>query len=164
MATQAASLGGRRWRRRAIAGWASAAALILVPFLAMLAMAATAADENVVLTRNEVVREAAGGRTWRGAMTNVTDNVFRDVSVQILFVDADGQAIGTTRGRADRLDPGQGLELAARLPADATGMQVYALRFLIGPEGDRGAAMGPYARWPFGYVHRDWPCRPDAPC
>ena len=157
MAMAAANLGSRRWRRWAIAGWAIAALLVVLPLLAIFLMAVGAADENVVLTRNDVVQEGPRARSWRGAMTNVTDNVFRDVSVQILFVDRNGHAVGSTRGRAARLDPGEGLNLEARLPAQATGMQVYSLRMLIGPQGDEGAVMGPYARWPFGYVHRQWP-------
>jgi hypothetical protein len=60
MAEEAANGGGRRRRRWAIAGWAAAAALILLPFLAMFAMAATADDEDLILTRNPSLRWLIG--------------------------------------------------------------------------------------------------------
>lgn len=102
------------------------------------------------LSRNEVAQEALGGRTWFGALANTGDGALADVWVQVRFHDRDGRPVGTPLGaRADRLDPGAVLHLQARLPAEATGLTLHALRWT---GGGRLAAPGPSAPLPFGVL------------
>ena len=64
----------------------------------------------------------------------------------------DGQPVGKTSGRADRLEPGEELNLQAPLPSQAESMQVYSLQWRT---GDVGRLLGPWAPWPFGYLQYD---------
>jgi len=146
--------GGRRRRPWVIAAWTSVAWLIAVPLFALWAMAATDDDENVALTRNDVVREASGGRTWHGTFTNRADSLYREVAVEIRFLDRNGKPVGKVGGRADRLEPGARLDLKAALPSGAAGMQVYSLQWRT---GEVGRLLGPWAPWPFGHVQTNWP-------
>ena len=150
MANRGEDRAGKRWRRSAIAGWTSAATLIAAPLAAMFVMAATAADENVVVSRNEIVRTAPGQRTWRGSFFNQTGNVYTDVSAVILFLDGQGVPVGQATGRAARLGPGESLDMRATLPPGAARMQMYALRWRLGDA--QPVALGPYAPWPFGRI------------
>ena len=103
---------------------------------------------DVVLSRNEVTREALGGRTWFGAVANVGGDALADVSVRIRFHDRDGRAVGTPlSAQAARLEPGAVLHLQARLPAEAAGLSLHALRWT---GGGRLVALGPSAPLPFG--------------
>lgn len=106
--------------------------------------------DDVVLSRNELAREALGGRTWLGGLANAGDRALDDVSVQIRFHDRDGRPVGTPlSARAARLDPGAVLHLQARLPAEAAGLRLHALRWT---DGDRPVARGPSAPLPFGVI------------
>jgi len=49
--------------------------------------AALSDDENVVLSRNDVVTDTSGTRTWHGTMMNRTDSPYREVAVTIRFLD-----------------------------------------------------------------------------
>ena len=80
------------------------------------------------------------------------DSLYREVAVTIRFLDRDGQPVGETSGRADRLEPGEELKLQAPLPSQAESMQVYALQWRT---GDVGRLLGPWAPWPFGYLQYD---------
>lgn len=141
---------GRRWRRRAIATWLAIAAFLLLAFAAMFVMAATDDTDNIALSRNEVVRGAAGEATWHGTFWNHTDSLYTGLDAVILFLDQEGRPVGQARGGAERLDPGEVFHLSAPLPADAARMQVYQMRW-TGPGGGR-AVLGPYRSWEFGYV------------
>jgi hypothetical protein len=100
------------------------------------------------LTRNEVAEEALGGRTWFGALTNFAGQPCTDVSIEIRFHDRAGRPAGTpVTARAVRLGPGAGLHLQARLPANATGLRIHALRWTRGGEMTR---LGPRPPLPFG--------------
>ena len=99
----AVALGVRTARREgttvAIPLWWIVAALIVVPLLVFFVMAGPMNhDENVALSRNEVVQDSSGGRTWHGTMVNATNpftaGVFREVAVTIRFLDRDGQPVG----------------------------------------------------------------------
>lgn len=90
---------------------------------------------GVALTRSQLVEEPLGGRTWRGALTNLGDRLYAGVTVEIRFIDRDGRAAGRLSGRAERLAPGAGLELQSRLPAGATGLRIQSLRWTA--EGER---------------------------
>jgi hypothetical protein len=67
-----------RWRRRAIATWASIAALVVIAFIVMFVMAATDPTENIALSRNEVLQTPSGERTWRGTFWNHSDSLYTD--------------------------------------------------------------------------------------
>ena len=140
----------RRWRRWALAGWALAAALIVLPTAALFVMAATDDEENIVLARNEVVAAPGGMRAWRGTFWNHSDSLYTKLDTVILFVDAQGKPVGQARGGSPRLDPGEAFHIEAPLPERAARMQVYQLRW-TGPGGG-SVALGPYRAWPFGYV------------
>ena len=49
-------------------------------------------------------------------MMNRTDSLYREVAVTIRLLDRDGQPVGEPSGRADRLEPGEELNLQALLP------------------------------------------------
>ncbi len=105
---------------------------------------------DVVLTRNEVMQEALGGRTWLGALTNAAERVRTDVVISIRFHDRHGRPVGSpVSARAARLEPGDGLHLQARLPAEATGLQIHALRWT---DGRRTVRSGPREPRAFGRV------------
>ena len=142
--------GLRRWRRRAIATWVGLAALAFTAFAAMFVMAATDPTDNIALSRNKVVRTLAGERVWRGTLWNHSDSLYTDLDAVVLFLDRDGRPVGQARGAARRLDPGEGFHLEARLPAGASRMQIYQMRWTT--EGRHRAVLGPYHPWPFGYV------------
>ena len=155
MATNGES-GGGLWRpvwwaaTGAVVGGAAVALSVLVLAAAtMVVLAARNRDDQVVLSRNEIVENGAGGRSWRGAMTNRTDEAYQDVSVVILFRDAQGRPVSWTAGDVDILGGGESMALEAALPAEAADMQVYALRWR--DAGDR-IAFGPYKPWAFGYL------------
>jgi len=106
--------------------------------------------DDVVLGRNEVMQEALGGRTWFGALVNAADGAVANVSVHIRFHDRDGRPVGTPlSARAARLAPGAIMHLQARLPAEATGLRIQALRWTA---GGRPVEVGPARPLPFGAV------------
>lgn len=146
---EAAQRRGPNWPLLALAAVAGVA---LVALAALFVTAATADDENVVLTRNEVARDAAGAQVWRGGITNVTDErTYTDVTLEVLLLDATGKTVGKASGRAERLSPGQGLDVQAPLPAEATAMQISAIHW----RGENASYdFGPYKQHPFGYVHQ----------
>ncbi len=103
---------------------------------------------DVVLSRNDVVQEPLGGRTWFGGLSNTGDDALADVSVLIRFHDRAGRPVGTPlSARAARLHPGDVLHLQARLPATAAGLNLHALRWTA---GGRLVALGPSAPVAFG--------------
>ena len=119
---------------RAVRPWwiapAGAAAALAVIGGPIYALHAAGRQDDVVLARNEVVHEALGGRTWYGALANASDDALADVSVHIRFHDGEGRPVGTPlSARAARLGPGALLHLQARLPGEAVGLKVHALRW-----------------------------------
>ncbi|GAA0869808.1 hypothetical protein GCM10009116_16440 [Brevundimonas basaltis] len=148
MANTAEIVGDRR-------GWVapfapvSSRAAISSPILAL----RIGGDRNgVALTRNEVVREALGGRTWRGALTNIASTPRTAVSVEIHFHDRSGRVVGApVSARVGGLDPGAAIHLQARLPAEAAGLSVHALRWA---DGGRRVTLERPEPLPFG-------CLPD---
>lgn len=146
MANTAEITGERRWW---VAPAGAVAALVAIG-APILALDLADARNDVVLTRNEVVEEALGGRTWYGALTNVAGRPRTGVTVRILFHDRHGRPVGTPlSARALRLEPGEGLHLQARLPAGATGLRLQALRW---SSGGRTAGFGPGRLLAFGAV------------
>lgn len=150
--------GGGRWRPvwwaaagAVVGGAATALAVLLMAAATIVVLAARNRDDQVVLSRNEIVETGAGGRSWRGAMTNRTAESYQDASVIILFRDAEGAPVGWTAGQADVLGGGESIDLEAALPDDAADLQVYSLRWR--DAGDR-IAFGPYKPWAFGYLQQ----------
>ena len=138
--------GGRWWI--APAGAVVALAGIGGP---VLAIAVVDDRDGIGLTRNEAVTEALGGRTWLGALSNLTGGPRADVAVRIRFLDHEGRPVGTPLGaRAAHLGPGGRLHLQARLPAAATGLRIEALRWT---RDGRTVQFGPGAPLVFGAAH-----------
>lgn len=139
-----------RFRRRFRLGvFAGAGALIVLPLLALLVLVATDDGENIVLTRNDVVKAASGERVWLGTMKNHTDSEYRDVAVTIRFLDRFGRPVGEVGGQAARMVPGTSFDLKAPLPAQAADLQVHSLHWRT---GEARRFLGPYRPWAFGYV------------
>ena len=117
----------------------------------VLALAAVDDRDGIGLTRNEAVTEALGGRTWLGALTNLTGGPLADVTVRIRFLDREGRPVGTPlSARAARVEPGAGLHLQARLPAAAAGLRIEVLRWT---RDGRTVEFGPGAPLVFGAAH-----------
>jgi len=105
-----------------------------------------ALNAGPALTRNEVLRETLGGRTWLGAVTNPGDRACVGVSVRLRFLDGAGRAIGApVSARTDWLEPGAGLHLQARLPPGATALEIVSLRWTA---GGRAVELAPTTRLP----------------
>lgn len=105
---------------------------------------------DLELTRNAVMQEALGGRTWIGALGNLTGRPRTDVAVQIRFHDRRLRPVGSpVSARAGWLAPGAGLHLQARLPVEATGLRIVHLRWTA---GGRPVEIGPCDPRPFGDV------------
>jgi hypothetical protein len=136
----------RRWPKWA---WAAAAAVILLPLAVLYVLAATSPDENIVLSRNEVVQQPSGERLWRGTYWNHSDSLYTDLDVVLLFIDKDGKPVGQVEGEAARLDPGEVFHLEARLPPAAQQVRMYQLRWT---SYGNSVVLGPFPPWPFGYV------------
>jgi len=142
--------------RRKKAARATVSVLIVVPLLILWALLATDDDGNIALTRNDAVLESSGARIWHGTMTNTTDSQYREIDVTIRFLDSADQPVGEVSGRADRLEPGEQLDLQAPLLREADRMQIYSLQWRTGRK-NKYVPLGPWAPWPFGYVQTEWP-------
>ena len=85
---------------------------------------------RLALTRNEVMRETLGGRTWLGALTNLGDHACAGLTVRIRFLDDGGRVAGSPlSARTDGLEPGARLHLQARLPEAASALEIVTLRW-----------------------------------
>lgn len=110
--------------------------------------------DRVALTRSQLVEEPLGGRTWRGALTNLGDRLYTGVTVEIRFIDHDGRDAGGINGRAEQLAPGAEMDLQSRLPTGRTGLRIGSLRWTAdgGSNRDRpdpaAALPGEHRRWP----------------
>jgi hypothetical protein len=132
--------------------------LVIVPPFILWIILATDSDGNIALVRNDVLRDGTGGRNWHGAMANTTDSQYRQVSVTIRFLDSADQPVGEISKSVAALNPGESFDLQARLPPNATSMQVYSLEWETGRTNKRtDPPLGPWAPWPFGHVQANWP-------
>ena len=155
MAINTNTRGGFRHWTVEVPVWSILAALMLLPLLALPVWVATAdAEESIPLSRNEVVVDSAGNRTWYGTMLNPTDSIYRELAVTIRFLDANDHAVGEARGQIAQLQPGESLPLQAALPATAVRMQMYSLQWRTGRR-NVGRLLGPYRPWEFGYLQYD---------
>lgn len=139
----------RRWKRRCLATWIVLGALLVTALGTAYVVAATDPTENIALSRNEVVEMDGKERLWKGTFWNHSDSLYTGLDAVILFLDRQGLPVGQAEGAADRLDPGETFHIEATLPAAASHMRIYRLRWTSG--GHR-ADLGPYRPWPFGHV------------
>jgi hypothetical protein len=132
-------------------------AIIVLPVLFLYLRIASNPDDNVALTRNEVAQDAAGGRTWFGRFNGSNEDAYREVAATVRFLDSSGQPVGEVSAHDDLLEAGEGLDLQAALPPEASMMQMYSLQWRAGRKGERviGELLGPYFPWQFGYLQRD---------
>jgi hypothetical protein len=127
------------------------AAIIALPLALGFVLVATDPDENVALSRNEVVENAAGERIWYGQMRGSDTTPYREVAVTIRFLDQNGMPVGAVTAQDELLEPGEGLELQALLPPEAINMQVYSLQWRLGRASE---LLAPWPAWEFGYLQR----------
>ncbi len=153
MAFALSTQGGlRRWTFT-VPVWALLAATPLLPLAFVALVVIHSADENIPLTRNELV-EVNGQTLWRGAFSNPTDSEYRELAATIRFLDAANQPVGEARTEAAVLLPGRRMELEAPLPEGAVRMQMYSLQWRTG-ELNTGRLFGPFRPWEFGYLQWD---------
>lgn len=91
-------------------------------------------------------------------MGNTTDSQYREIAVTIRFLDANDQTVGEIRAGAAVLEPGESLDLEAKLAPQAAAVQVFSLEWRTGRKDKKtDPPLGPWAPWPFGYVQTHWP-------
>jgi hypothetical protein len=155
--------GFRNWTLE-IPAWLVLVALLLAPPAALLfgrlavGLSNNDAEHDFPLTRNEVVTDGGGNRTWHGAFLNITGDEYREVEAVIRFLDGNNRPVGDVRREVARLGTRESLPLEAPLPQGAVRMQVYSLQRRTGPL-NLGKLFGPYRPWEFGYVMAE----PEAP-
>lgn len=137
--------------RKSRTSWFVVVVLAGLAAAALLRLGVANHDESVVLSRNQVITDDAGARTWHGTMMNRTDSQYRAVAVTIRFLGESGQPVGQASGHASRLEPGEGIHIEAQLPAEAQTVQVYSLQWQTG-RNNVERQLGPWAPWEFGYV------------
>jgi hypothetical protein len=130
--------------------WQILAALVVVPILVLWFRVVHQNDEILALSRNEVVTNPAGERSWAGTFVNTNERTLRDVAVTVDFLDSQNRTVGKAEAEAAELAYGSRLDLQAPLPADAVRLRIYSVQWRM----DRTAAlMGPFREpWEFGYV------------
>jgi len=142
----------RRWSNRTveIKVWKILAALVILPILVLWFRIVHQADEILALSRNEVVTEAAGQRSWAGSFVNTNDQTLRDVAVTVDFLDDQNRPVGRADAEAAELPFGSRLQLQAPLPPEAVRLRIYSVQWRM---GRTAALMGPFREpWEFGYL------------
>jgi hypothetical protein len=91
--------------------WKLLVALILAPVLVLWMLVVHQLDEIIALSRNEVVTDATGNRTWYGAFVNTDDRVYRDVATTVNFLDASNNVVGQVKAEVAELPAGKELAL-----------------------------------------------------
>jgi hypothetical protein len=131
--------------------WKILAALIVLPILVMWYRVVHQNDEILALTRNEVVTDAAGPRSWVGTFVNTNERTLRDVAVTVDLLDNENRTVGKAEGEAVELAFGMRLDLKAPLPPDAVRLRIYSVQWRM--DGGPAALMGPFrVPWEFGYL------------
>lgn len=145
----------RRWTDWSIniKVWKILATLIILPVLTFWMMVVHQEDEIIALTRNDVVVDGEGNRTWHGTFFNTDDITYRDLGVTVNFLDRNGDTVGKAEAETDALPAGVGIDLQADLPQEAVNLRIYSVRW----RNDRTATMfGPFREpWEFGYLMVD---------
>jgi len=144
--------------------WKLLVALFVLSILVMWFKVVHQNDEILALTRNEVVSDSAGQRTWAGTFVNTNSRTLRDVVVTVDLLDAQNHAVGKAKAEAAELPFGTRLELQSPLPSEAVRMRIYSVQWRMDrTTSDRwlgrasaSALMGPFREpWEFGYVMAD---------
>ena len=144
-----------------IKAWKILAALVILPILVLWFKVVHQNDEILALTRNEVVTDVAGQRTWTGTFVNTNSRVLRDVAVTVDLLDSQNRTVGKAEAEATELPFSTRLNLQAPLPPDAVRMRIYSVQWRMDrTTADRwlwrasGAALiGPFREpWEFGYL------------
>jgi hypothetical protein len=158
--------GTGRWRDRTVEVrvWKLLAALFILAILVFWFRVVHQDDEILALSRNEVVADAASGRTWAGRFVNTNSRTLRDVAVTVDLLDGQNRTVAKARAEVAELPFGASLDLQAPLPADAVRMRIHSVQWRM----DRSAAdrwllrasdaalMGPFREpWEFGYLMVD---------
>jgi hypothetical protein len=141
-----------RWSNRTveIKVWKILAALAIMPILVLWFRVVHQEDEILALSRNEVVTEASGQRSWAGSFVNTNDQTLRDVAVTVDFLDDQDRPVGSTDAEAAELPSGARLQLQASLPPNAVRLRIYSVQWRM---GRTAALMGPFREpWEFGYL------------
>jgi hypothetical protein len=145
----------QRWSSRTIEikVWKLLAALIVLPILVLWFRVVHQNDEILALSRNEVVTDGAGERTWAGTFVNTNDTTLRDVAVTVDFLDGGDRTVGKAEAEAAELPFAARLDLQAPLPSDAVKLRIYSVQWR---RGRTAALMGPFREpWEFGYLMVD---------
>jgi hypothetical protein len=130
--------------------WHVLLALILTPIFVLWMLVVHQQDEIIALSRNEVVTDANGNRTWYGAFVNTDDRVYRDVATTVNFLDANNEVVAQTKAEAAELQAGALLNLQASLPPAAVRLRIYSVQWR---NDSTAAMMGPFREpWEFGYL------------
>ncbi|MDP1932950.1 MAG: FxLYD domain-containing protein [Gammaproteobacteria bacterium] len=133
--------------------WKILAVMVTVPVVVFWLQVVHQEDEIIALSRNEVMVDPAGKRTWHGSFTNTADIPFRDLGVTVNFLDSSGAIVGRAEAETDELPPWADINLQAELPDEAVNMRIYSVRW----RNDSTATMfGPFREpWEFGYLMYD---------
>ena len=145
----------RRWSSWTIEikVWKLLVALVILPILVLWFKVVHQNDEILALSRNEVVTDATGQRSWAGSFVNTHERTLRDVAVTVDFLDSGNRTVGKAEGEAAELVFGGRLTLQAPLPADAVRLRIYSVQWRL---DQTAALMGPFRKpWEFGYVMVD---------
>lgn len=147
-----------------IKAWKILAALVILPILVLWFKVVHQNDEILALTRNEVVTDGAGQRTWAGSFVNTNSRILRDVAVTVDLLDSQNRTVGKAEAEATELPFGTQLDLQAPLPPDAVRIRIYSVQWRMDrTTADRWlwrasgtALMGPFRDpWEFGYLMVD---------
>jgi hypothetical protein len=142
----------------------SSAALVILPILVLWFRVVHQNDEILALSRNEVVTDPAGQRTWAGSFVNTNGRTLRDVAVTVDFLDSGDRTVGKAEAEAAELTFGRRLDLQAPLPSDAVRLRIYSVQWRMDRSAvDRWlrrisprALMGPFREpWEFGNLMVD---------
>lgn len=133
--------------------WKILAALVILPILVLWFKVVHQNDEILALIRNEVLTDAAGGRTWAGSFVNTNERTLRDVAVTVDFLDGEDRTVGKAEAEAVEVPFGARLDLQAPLPTDAVRLRIYSVQWRM---DGTAALMGPFRKpWEFGYLMAD---------
>ena len=144
-----------RWSSwtRELKAWKVLAAPVILAFPILWYMVVHQDDEILALTRNEVVADVHGERSWAGSFVNTNDRTLREVAVKVDFLDSYDRTVGTAAAEAAELPCGTRLDLQVPLPPDAVRLRIHSVQWRM---GETAVLMGPFRKpWEFGYLMVD---------
>ena len=130
--------------------WKLLVALVVLAILIMWYRVVHQNDEILALSRNEVVTDAAGRRTWEGTFVNTNERTLRDVAVTVDFLDSEDRTVEKVKADVEELTQGMRLDLQSALPPEAVRLRIYSVQWRM---DGTAALMGPFRKpWEFGYL------------